>query len=188
MLVEPQAARFQIENTSDGFRAVIPAQRNWFAILFLIVWMGGWAFGEITVLRQLTNPNEKTPMAFLSFWLAFWTLGGAWAVITVLWQFVGREIITANLSELSRRIEIMSFGRTFTYRASEVRSLRTSDSSANPFTSQQKFFPPFFGPQIGPIVFDYGAQTVRMGQSLEEAEAKLLIRELSSRLPRTAIE
>jgi hypothetical protein len=185
MHIEPQSARFQIDNTRDGLRAIIPARRNWFIMLFLLAWLGGWAFGELNAARELLAASAKTPTAFLFFWLVGWTLGGAFALITVLWQVAGREVITVNSTTLSQRVEILGLGRTRSYRASEVKSLRATDYSINPFTNQRAWFPPLTGSGLGPVAFDYGARTFRFAPSLEEAEARMLVRALSSKLPHT---
>jgi hypothetical protein len=183
MHIEPQSARFQVETTTDGLRIAIPARRNWFVILFLLAWLGGWTFGEISAAGELLHHGEKTPTGFLVFWLAAWTLGGVFAVGAVLWQVAGREVVTANSSTLTHRIEIFGLGLSRSYRASEIKNLRATEYSVSPFSNQRAWFPPLYGSGFGPVAFDYGARTIRLAPSLEEAEAKLLVHSLSSRLP-----
>lgn len=72
MIIEPQAARFSSEVTPDGYRVVIPARRNWFVLLFLCAWLGGWVFGELGASGDLLRGGDKTPMGFLSLWLVGW--------------------------------------------------------------------------------------------------------------------
>jgi hypothetical protein len=131
----------------------------------------------------LSNPGDKTPSAFLAFWLAGWTLGGAFAIGAVLWQLDGREIITVNAVALTHRVEVFGFGRERTFRASDVKSLRSTEFASSVFTNQRAWFPPITGSGYGPVAFDYGARTIRIASSLEEAEAKMLVQELSARLP-----
>jgi hypothetical protein len=183
MQVEPQAARFRSEVTPDGYRVVIPARRNWFIVLFLCAWLGGWAFGELSASGELLRGGDKTPFAFLSFWLVGWTIGGLYAGATVLWQLAGREIITVSLTTLSYRAEALGLGRTRSFQTSEVKDLRSTEYAISTFTNQRAWFPPVVGSGFGPVAFDYGARTFRVAPSLDEAEAKLLVRELSARLP-----
>ena len=91
MRVEPLAPRFQYEVTPDGARATIPARRNWFFLLFMSLWLVGWAFGELGAAHQLVS-NDSAGLeakAFLIVWLAFWTFGGAavlaWRPPVVAW-------------------------------------------------------------------------------------------------------
>ena len=183
MVIEPQAVRYRSELTPEGFRIVIPVRRNWFILLFICAWLGGWVFGESSASRQLIAGSDRTPVAFLSFWLLAWTMGGVFALATVLWQLAGREILTISPTIFSYRAEAFGLGRTRSYRAADVRALRLSAYSASYFTQQRNWLPPIVGSGFGPIAFDYGARTFRFAPSLDEAEAKLLINDLAPRLP-----
>jgi hypothetical protein len=188
MHLEPQSARFHGEITTEGFRVIIPARRSWFAILFLLAWLVGWAFGEVNAARELLRAGDNTPSAFMALWLVGWTVGGLFAMGTVLWQLVGREVVTANSSALSHRVEVFGLGWNRSYSSSEVKNLRVTEYSTSPSTNQRAWFPPLYGSGIGPVAFDYGARTIRIAPSLEEAEAKMLVRELSLHLPHALSE
>ena len=110
MVVEAKSARYTVESSPDGLRASIPARRNWFVILFLCAWLGGWFFGEVSAAKELLNPKEHTASGFLSFWLLGWTLGGAFCLGTILWQLAGREVLVASSSSLVYRIELFGLG------------------------------------------------------------------------------
>lgn len=117
----PEAARFRSEVTPEGYRVVIPARRNWFVLVFLFAWLGGWVFGELSASNELFQGGDKTPMGFLSLWLLGWTVAGIFAAATLLWQIAGREIITLEPGHLSYRVEALGLGRTRSFRASEVK-------------------------------------------------------------------
>jgi len=157
-------------------------------VLFLIAWLGGWAFGEVSASGELLRNGDKTPTAFLTFWLAGWTLGGAFAASAVIWQLAGREVISVSSNTLLHRAEAFGLGWSRSYKASEVRNFRSTEYASNSFTNQRAWLPPVTGAGFGPVAFDYGARTIRMASSLEEAEAKMLVRELSPRLPRSVDE
>ncbi len=184
MHVEPQSPRFTVESTSEGLCAVLPARRNWFVVLFLCAWLVGWVFGEVTAIHQLLSPSENSPRLFMLAWLVGWTLGGAFALAAVLWQLAGREVISVSAATLMHRVEAFGLGWSRAYKASEVKALRATEYASNPFTSQAAWFPPVTGSGFGPVAFDYGARTLRLGAALEEAEAKLLVEKLAARLPR----
>ncbi|NYE60837.1 hypothetical protein FHW58_001989 [Duganella sp. 1224] len=184
MHIQPQAARFQAESTIDGFRVVIPASRNWFSILFFGAWLCGWAVGETRVAGQLLDPVNKPATAFSLFWLICWTLGGIYVFGSILWQFAGREVLTANSLALTYRIEMFGVGVNRSYSASDIKNLRTTEYAVAPNWSQRGTFPPLFGSGRGLIAFDYGTRTIRIGSSLEEAEAKALLTSLLPHLPR----
>jgi hypothetical protein len=162
---------------------VIPAARNWFILLFLLAWLGGWLMGEVSVSKQLLNSADKTPAAFLSFWLVGWTIGGVLAAGAVLWQLAGREVLTLDSSSLLHRVEAFGIGRSRSFRTSEIKNLRSTDYPSSPFMNQRTLFPPIVGTGYGPVAFDYGARTYRIAPSLDEAEARMLVTEIASRLP-----
>src|ERR1700684_2022842 len=137
MQVDLQAARFRSEITPQGFRVVIPAARNWFILLFLFAWLGGWLMGEVSVSKQLLNSGDKTPAAFLSFWLVGWTIGGVLATGAVLWQLAGREVLTLDSSSLLHRVEAFGIGRSRSFRTSEIKNLRSTDYPSSPFMNQR---------------------------------------------------
>lgn len=184
MYVPIESSRYTVESSVEGLRAVIPARRNWFILLFLIAWLGGWFFGEVSAAGELLNPKDKTPSGFLAFWLLGWTIGGVFCFGTVLWQLAGREVLTVSASALVHRVEVFGLGWSRAYRATDVKNLRATDYSSNPFTNQRAWFPPVGGSGYGPIAFDYGARTIRVAPALEESEARMLVRELAQRLPR----
>jgi hypothetical protein len=183
MQVELQAPRFRSEVTLQGLRVVIPARRNWLIILFLLAWLGGWVMGEVTVSKQLLNFTDKTPVAFLAFWLVGWTIGGTLAAGAVLWQLAGREVLTIDPLSLLYRVEAFGIGRNRSFRAADVRNFRSTEYASSPFMNQRTLFPPIFGAGYGPVAFDYGARTFRIAPSLDEAEARVLVGEMTSRLP-----
>jgi hypothetical protein len=185
MIVEPESARYALEHSAEGLRISIPARRNWFVLLFLVAWLGGWFFGEVNAASELLAPKEHSPSAFLAFWLVGWTLGGAFCAGTVLWQLAGREVLVVGGGVLQRRIELFGLAWSRGYRLAEIKALRATDYPSGSFTNQRAWFPPIGGNGYGAIAFDYGARTIRAGASLDDAEAKQIVRELSKSLPRS---
>jgi len=183
MNIEPTSARYQFEPTALGARAIIPSRKNWFILLFLCAWLGGWVFGELSVAGALLHPQDKTPEAFLGFWIVAWTLGGAWAICILLWQFFGLEMLEVDGGMLIHRVQILGVGRNHCFQLSNVRRFRAVDFTPSVFSNQAAWMPPLFGSGIGQIAFDYGARSIRVGQSLEEAEAHQLVKALSLSMP-----
>jgi hypothetical protein len=186
MDVLPQGPRYLLDRGADGFQVTIPARRNWFLILFLMVWLCGWAAGESSAIAQLAGhpfPRTKPVSAtFLSLWLVFWTCGGVAACLALLWNLAGREIITLSATKLVHRTEILGAGRSRSYQVGDIKSLRASTDASSGFHRSGRGALPFGAGGIGSLVFDYGARTIRMAPSLDEAEAKMLVTEFSTRL------
>ena len=138
MQVELASPRYTLEQMTGGIRTLIPTRRNWFVILFLCVWLCGWFFGFTAVAGILLNPSQSdgAPDGFLLIWITGWTLGGAFAIVAVLWQLFGQEIISIEQGLMSHRVEILGLGRTRSYMLDQVLHLRTVDYSHSMFTNQ----------------------------------------------------
>lgn len=184
MEVKLQSPRFRVVPTPTGFRADVPSKRNWLVVLFLLAWLGGWVFGELSASKELLNPTDQSPVAFLSFWVVGWTIGGMLAVAALLWQLAGREVIDIDAANLTYRVQVFGIGRSRSFQAMEVKDLRSVAYESSLFQNQRILFPPIFGAGYGPVAFDNGARTFRLAPSLDDAEAKMLVAELSSHLPR----
>ena len=149
-------------------------------MLFLPIWLVVWLFGEVSVIGQLVsgNPNGGAS-AFLLFWLAGWTIGGAFAIGTTLWMYFGKERILLTTTTLGIRREALGIGRSREYELSQVRNLRVSPRSFNMFNSGNSMRA--LGLGGGNIAFDHGAATIRFGAGIDEAEAALIATDLESR-------
>lgn len=183
MHIEPALPRFQLSYTGDGTRVLIPARRNWFILLFLCAWMGGWVMGETSALAQLAHGGDAGSGGFLYVWLALWTAGGAFALLSILWQLCGQEVLSVSDGTLTYRVEIAGLGRSRSYATSQITRLRTTEFDCSVFGNQGVAKLPFFGPMTGPLVFDHGSSTIRLAPSLDEAEARLLLVQLQQLLP-----
>jgi hypothetical protein len=180
-----QGPRYTLEHTADGIQTVIPSRKNWFLILFFSVWLCGWFVGESTAIAQLLGhpfSGKAQPAGFLGIWLLFWTFGGIAVFATLIWQFAGREMIALSSMTLTHRVEAFGLGRTRTYRASEIHELRASINAFSGYGRSGRAGMPFGVGGAGSLVFDYGARTIRMAAGLDEAEARMLVKEFSTRL------
>jgi len=76
----PAGSRISITASDLGESViVIPVAQEWTRYLggvFVLFWLGGWAFGEVTVASQILSGKASS---FHIFWLGAWTLGGVYA-------------------------------------------------------------------------------------------------------------
>lgn len=71
-------------------------------LLFMLCWLGGWAFGEYHAAMEIASGRGGF---FLWFWLGAWTLGGAMAAYTVFRIVRGPEPETFNLTRARLRYD-----------------------------------------------------------------------------------
>ena len=179
--VEPIPARATVGDTPEGFMISIPTKKHYFAIVFLPVWLVGWAFGEVFAIRTLVLPpaGSPGPILFMAVWLTCWTLGGGFFIYTLLWLLCGREVIVLRTDALVIRRLVLGFGRSREYDLSAVRNLRVGAAPYNPFDIKSGL--QFWGIGGGVVAFDYGAGTVRFGASIQEGEAGDIVSTLKRR-------
>lgn len=60
-----------------------PPAATYMAGVFILFWLGGWAFGEISAAHQIITMPTGGATAFLVFWLCAWTIGGLFAVLMI---------------------------------------------------------------------------------------------------------
>jgi hypothetical protein len=179
-------ARFHVEHESGFEKVVIPAGRNWFALIFLSFWLVGWTAGGIAVMTALVTGDN--PDFFLAIWLVGWAVGWVFAASTVGWQLGGKTLLWVEPGALVSHWRMPLLSRTKHYDLGQIRGLRASETGS-PFGNFLRLdYPPFMPMQFGTIRFDYGARTVRLAPGLDEAEARLVVAQLAARLPHTAID
>ena len=166
--------RSTVQHRAEGLQYEIPAPRSIFAIVFLPLWLVGWAFGEVFAIRTLIY-GGKAPQLFLIAWLALWTFGGCTALYSWLAQVLGKEIVSLSHSTLTIQRNVTGFEKAKEYDLTHVRNLRAGEPSRDYFRRRQMST---FA--AGTIAFDYGAKTFRFGAGVDEAEAAMIIAELKN--------
>lgn len=73
----------------DPYATAPKRKRNWFAIVFLGVWLTAWSCG-ITVVAGVLLAGKGEP--FLYFWLAAASVGWVIAVYVLLQQIKGKPV------------------------------------------------------------------------------------------------
>jgi hypothetical protein len=180
--VEPSQPRWRLEEGAGSLTFVIPARRHWLVLLFLSLWILGWAIGELLVpARLLGRSREAGENLFMVVWLVAWTLGGLVAIYLWLWNLAGREIVTVREGTLAIRRAIDGLGRSREFDAAHIEGLRVASQLWNPWDPASRLR--FWGVGGGTIAFDYGATTYRFGGALEEAEARQMVARLARALP-----
>jgi hypothetical protein len=181
--IEPQNCRF-VRERIDGVEQIrIPMRRNWFVLLFYCFWLCMWTAGGGMAMVGLTQTHDL----FLVFWVAIWAVGWLFAATTIALQIAGTEIIRVDGRDLETSVGIGALRWRRVYRGDHIRNLTSSDP--NPWGWPWRM--PrnnLLRPSQGAIKFDYGARTIHAASSAEEAEGRMIVDWLTTRLPRTATE
>lgn len=178
----------------------IPSRKNIFSMIFLGLWLMGWAFGEFTVggiiikgiLSFLFGSSEISKAGasglsgaglFMIAWLAFWTVGGGFALYAFFWQLSGKENIEVSYDSVKIRRTILGYGKVNEYTSSQIKGLRISPVASDNNMFGRSSVSSFWGLSGGFLVFDYGSKTFRIGGGVDEAEARQILEKIVTRFP-----
>ena len=192
------AARAAVNDSPEGLEIVIPAPRIWPMIVFLGLWLAGWATGEAFALRQILSPTPLPAKAFLAVWLAFWTLGGTAALSICVWMLVGHERVRLRPDALTIQREAFGLGPTRVYELDRIRNLvaqalppltevavaRSAQAPGGKLAvSAEKAGAVLRLIGIGGpgVFFNYGGKPVRFGVALDPMEARMVVTQLQAR-------
>ncbi len=192
-LIKPAQPRHRKEVILNGLRYIIPAQRQWLGMLFMVAWLSVWAIAEIGILsfcfsciRSIwTDGLPKGGALFggafigllITIWLAFWTYGGMVAIASIVWQLFGREILTVTPLILSIENRALCLKRSYEYPISEVKDIRVNRWPVSSDDDKQT------EDEAGGLAMDHGMATIYFAQEIEEAEAKWIWSEINQLLP-----
>lgn len=148
----------------------VPSKKNWFILLFGLVWLGGWAMGLTNVLKTFVDTQMLSDADwFILFWLMGWTLGGLAIIFVLLWGFFGREKIILSNNQATLRKTILGIGMKKSFPVQDVTNFRYEPVVANRFGNNGFSF---WGLGPGKVKFDYGFKSYSLGLALDEPEAR----------------
>jgi hypothetical protein len=162
----PSRSRIRIAKEIGGLGITISARRHWGIILFLGVWLCGWAMGETFALKTLLTGHFHDDGVggpiFLSVWLTIWTVGGIAAWYLWLWCLTGEESIVIGRDAMSLRRTVLGMGRTRLVRMRALRGVRAIAGATSGFDG-------------GRVVVETDGAPVKFGVDLTESEAEYLL-------------
>ena len=181
MIEKPYDGRAKINFDGIKLSIKIPSKKNWFVIVFLTAWMGGWFMGESSATNEMLSADNAGIDFFMAFWLIGWTVGGLFALVVLLWSLFGQEtvIIESGVFIVSRGVlNIGIFKKSYDINSIKNLELNPESTGLDSFFGQKKKTGDFFGFTGGKLRFDYGLKTIRFGTGIDEAEARQLIEEI----------
>ena len=192
MLIRPlkDSAITVVDKGSSQIISIPPAKKNattYFAGAFIIFWVGGWAFGEVTVLQTLLAGTAKAATAFLVFWLCAWTVGGIFAfdIVRRIFRRPVAESITLEPGALVHDSGVppyeMPSNRTFSWKtAFPKRTVSRIESRALSTLRLRD------GDAGNRLTVDAGVERKELAKAATDVEREWLLRVLSERYGLTA--
>jgi len=171
--------RVTIEGGPEGLDIVIPSSRSLFLVVFLGVWLVGWAMGEVNALTEALSGRMGLPGPVLLFWLLLWTAAGLAALYIWLWRLAGKERILMGASTLRVKQDILGFGKTRVYELRKIRRFRVVPQSAG--SAHRDVTARISGLAGGAIEFEYENRAIQFGFSIDETSARRIVERMTQR-------
>ena len=177
----PYAGRAIIYDNFDGTDITIPTQKNWLIIIFLGFWLLMWSVGIIAIVFSgaTEGANDTMPGAVILIMLCFWAAVMIIPIRIFLWNVIGKEIIHIEQGVITLDKKGLLFYKTKSYDLNEARNFRAQEDTSimmTPFGIRPSGF--FKMNSSGTIRFDYGLQTVRFANNMDEVEANFILQKL----------
>jgi hypothetical protein len=173
--------RASIYENYNGITITIPSVKNWFLIVFIGFILSVWSLGIlIAMISAIINGGIPAFAVLLMFcfWLAFMTI----PLRVFLWTVMGKEIISFENDVLTIDKKWLLFYKAKSYDLNEAVNFRVQE---DPLTGIMPFgmrpFGVFRMGNSGTIRFDYGFQTIKFADSLDEAEANYILETLKNK-------
>jgi len=150
--------------TDDGLGIHIPPSRQAFGVAFMMLWLCGWAAGELFAIRQLATGPFWGPDLFLLIWLVPWTAAGAGVLWIILWQLFGVEQLFFTADALVREWGLLGVRGRRVVLGADIVDVTVSNRSGTDVVG------------LGTIRVTTSGRTMRIGNGLSAYEADLVAR------------
>ncbi|ALH95804.1 hypothetical protein [Acinetobacter equi] len=157
----------KIKQDFNGLKISIPSNKNFFSILFLCTWLGGWYFGEVSAINEVKK-LESFDNFFLIAWLVGWTIGGLYAIKIVLWSLFGQEKFSISNYEMTLQDSTLGIGKKIRFGLNQINKLSLNNNE-NGISSS--------------ILIEVGFKTYSFGSNLDTAEAQYLLGLIQQKVP-----
>jgi hypothetical protein len=166
-----EIGRAEIKHFDSGLKIVIPSAKNAFLIIGLLVSPLVTIFGIIFLGGIIIFGNIGPAVIILILFLLLWIAIGTFNFVILAWNLAGEETLIIDSSEM--RTEKTVIGLHFR------KAFHTLDMTAFRVISHaglRNYYESYYFVNVGRIAFDYGMKTYRVGQGLNEVEARQLIK------------
>jgi hypothetical protein len=172
----PPPTGSRIQELGDLLIVHFRPRRSWGTLAFLAFWLTFWTVGGIAAFTQLLHGDWGARL-FVVLWLCFWAFGEATVAVIIAWQLFGRELLLVSPERFEVRKRIGPFTKTKLYEVPLVCDLEAARARSDEDERPRKDFC---------LAFDYDDKPVRVGEGMSEREAEHIAATISARIrPRT---
>jgi hypothetical protein len=172
MKFAPQPAGSRIEELGDRLVVRFRPRRLWRELAFLTFWLTFWTFAGVAALGAVLHAGWGGG-AFLLVWLFGWAFGECAVSMTIAWQLFGHELLTVTAEHLEVRKEIGRFARAKRYDVGLVHDVKATRVPTDEDERPRADFC---------LKVAYDTKSIRVGEGMDEREAEYVALTVLSRL------
>lgn len=179
----PYQGRATIIDDFDGIKMITPAKKDRVTV-FLGLWLCCWVFAGFFAISQLINGGiSKAPDNFLLIWVCGWSVGVMVALRVFLWMMLGKEVVEAGQGTITIAKRWALFIKPKTYDLREAKNFRIQviDGGFQNGWGNNNRRNGLSIADAGTIRFDYGMQTIKFAEGVDESEAAYLLQKLKDK-------
>lgn len=172
-------SRIEHKQTGKGLELRIkPENEGKFPTYFMGFWLVAWACGWVLAVSSLLGDPIGFNSLFVLVWTIFWTFGGLFVGLWLVWKTNGFEQIIVNSIQLKIKHNIFGFGPVKVYATDRCVNLRAAGYFGSHNNNQSILQQ--IGMKGGVVAIDAVDESIRFGVALEESEAKEVVELLRS--------
>ena len=175
MIVKPSKGRALLRKNSENLEIKIPSKKNIGTIIFSLLWLVGWAYGEYSAYEMITGSNQPIfADLFMIVWFTAWTIAGFFVVYSILWSLFGEENLSVERGSFRISNKIFGVGFTRDYEINSIKKMHVDMEPEINYWSNSKR-KSIFGIEKGNLSFGYGMKTIKFGKEIDEIEAEFIL-------------
>lgn len=114
-----------VNDAEKNLEIVVSTKLHKLLTILAVLWFEVWILGEVFVIKRLVTGAVSGLNIFLA---VGWTVGGLFIILFILWNIVGKEVITLSDKELQIERKILILNLKEEYTLSEIKKNQTDAS------------------------------------------------------------
>ncbi|MBN1992872.1 MAG: hypothetical protein JW953_09205 [Anaerolineae bacterium] len=195
--LQPAPTHYTVRNLGISHQFIISSRKIWYVMATTGFGVLIWTIGCITLaiflpglFNSMLNATDGQEIGVFHVAIAvvllaslvFWIFLGVFIVRIFLWHIGGKEIIEITPQSIKLRRQIFNLGRTKVYPLKHVKNLRFAPPAQAPDLPDIAVDPYGISLTIDWLAFEYDKKTIWFARSLNETEARHLLKAIQQHL------
>lgn len=166
--------RISISKKDNSTSIIIYPEKSKINQAVLLIWFLLWTAGGLIMLIARQLGYYSTPKTYVLVWMAFWLYFEFIVGYALLWRSFGFERILIKNGKLLYKKEILGSGKTKSFQLELIKDPQLVPTDERSFAKVMS--DSYWMPGGEKIFFWYQGKQIRIGQQLNDSDAKNLLK------------